>query len=55
MKLALALNFSDLEDAMQCITAACFLAEVIVTRNLRDYKKSPIKAMSPAEVLPFLY
>lgn len=47
---ALSLKFSDLEDAMQVSSAMEFNAQNIVTRNVRDYKKSPIKACTPANV-----
>jgi len=49
MKRALALGFADLEDAMQVSAALRFGAQIIVTRNLKDYRKSPIKAMSPGD------
>ncbi len=47
MKRALGLGFKDLEDAMQTATAWLFRAQLIVTRNLSDYKRSPIKAVLP--------
>ncbi len=47
MKRALELGFGDLEDAMQASSALLFGAQVIVTRNLSDYKRSPIKAVRP--------
>jgi predicted nucleic acid-binding protein len=50
MKRALELGFKDLEDAMQTSTALLFRAQVIVTRNLSDYKRSPIKALRPADL-----
>ncbi|MCC5841487.1 MAG: PIN domain-containing protein [Opitutales bacterium] len=50
MKRALELGFTDLEDAMQTSTALLFGAQVIVTRNLADYRRSPIKALRPEEV-----
>jgi len=49
MKRALDMSFSDLEDAMQASAAILFGAQMIITRNLRDYQASPIKAASPAE------
>jgi len=49
MKRALSLGFADLEDAMQVSAALRFGAQIIVTRNLKDYRKSPIKAMSPGD------
>lgn len=45
------LNFPDFEDAMQCVCAESCLADVIVTRNTKDFAGSLIPVMSPAEVL----
>ena len=45
------LNFPDFEDAMQCVCAESCLADVIVTRNTKDFARSPIPVMSPAEFL----
>jgi predicted nucleic acid-binding protein len=39
---------TDLEDAFQAATALAWKADFIVTRNLRDYRKSPVPAISPA-------
>ena len=44
--LALVSAFSDFEDAVQYYTALENMASVIITRNLRDYKKSAIPVMS---------
>lgn len=49
MKRALGLGFSDLEDAMQTVTALLFGAQIIVTRNLSDYPNSPIRAVHPGD------
>lgn len=54
MKRAIELGFKDLEDAMQVSAALLFGAQLIVTRNLSDYKKSPIKAVSPGDPSLFL-
>lgn len=54
MRYALELGFSDLEDAMQVSAAMLFGSQVIVTRNGKHYRRSPIKALSPAEILPLL-
>lgn len=54
MLAALAMEFADLEDAMQVASAVLFGAQVIVTRNLRDYRRSPIKAVTTEEVLKVL-
>lgn len=54
MMQALDLGFKDLEDAMQTATAMRFGAQIIATRNVRDYRKSPIQAASPREILQHL-
>jgi predicted nucleic acid-binding protein len=54
MRQALDLKFKDLEDAMQVAAATLFTAQVIVTRNTRDYKTSPIKAITAREALAML-
>jgi putative N-acetylmannosamine-6-phosphate epimerase len=51
---ALDLGFADLEDAMQTAAAMLFGAQAIVTRNIRDYRHSPIKADTPESVLKLL-
>ena len=48
------LDFSDYEDAIQCASAVGENLDAIVTRNLKDYKKSPIPVYSPAEFLEVL-
>lgn len=45
---ALALPMRDLEDAFQAAAALAWQADVIVTRNGADYRRSPVRAMSPA-------
>ena len=54
MKHALDLGFSDLEDAMQAAAASLFKAQIIVTRNTKDFRKSPIKAVSPDQAIGLL-
>jgi len=52
--LELALNdnqFKDFEDAIQFYTALESQSEIIVTRNLKDFKQSSIPVMSPKEYL----
>ena len=44
---ALTLDFNDYEDAIQCASAKRIKAQYILTRNLRDFKSSPIKAIEP--------
>lgn len=44
--LALASEFSDFEDAVQYYTAAENGIKVIITRNLKDYKKALLPVMT---------
>ena len=48
---ALALPMADIEDAFQAAAAVAWGADFIVTRNLPDYKRSPVPAISPAAFL----
>jgi predicted nucleic acid-binding protein len=48
---ALVLPMSDLEDAMQAAAALAWGADYIITRNLRDYRNSPVKGMTPSAFL----
>ena len=48
---ALSLPMVDFEDAMQVAAARACGADFIVTRNLRDYRDSPIEAVSPQHAL----
>lgn len=45
------LKFPDFEDAMQCVCAESCQADIIITRNTKDFIQSPILVMSPAEFL----
>lgn len=51
---ALALPVSDYEDAVQIASAVNTPVEAIVTRNLKDYKNSPLPVYSPANFLALL-
>ena len=42
-------GFSDFEDALQSVCARRFEADFIVTRNVKDYKRSPTKAILPSD------
>lgn len=44
-------NFKDFEDAIQYYTALESQCDLIVTRNLRDFKESVIPVLSPKEYL----
>jgi hypothetical protein len=48
---ALALGFPDFEDAVQATCAARINADWIVTRNVRDFRKSPVVGKPPGAVL----
>jgi predicted nucleic acid-binding protein len=48
---ALELPIADLEDAFQAAAAQAFGADHIVTRNVKDYRRSPISAMAPEQFL----
>ena len=48
---ALQSDFTDLEDAMQYYSALAENAELIVTRNQKDYALSNIPVLSPSEFL----
>ena len=49
--LALNSNFNDLEDAMQHFIAMQNQCDVIITRNLKHYKKSMLPIISAEEYL----
>ena len=44
-------GFPDFEDALQSACADKFEADFIVTRNVKDYRLSRIKAISPTEFI----
>jgi predicted nucleic acid-binding protein len=49
--LALQLPMADFEDALQVAAAQTCGASYIITRNVRDFVKSPIAAMTPDSFL----
>ena len=52
---AAALPMADFEDAMQVAAARACGARHIVSRNVRDYARSPIRAVAPREALKELF
>jgi predicted nucleic acid-binding protein len=48
---ALALEFSDFEDALQAQCAVKLKADLIVTRNVKDFRTSPVPAVTPEKFL----
>ena len=55
VRYAAELPMADFEDAMQVASARACGAGHIVTRNLKDYKRSPIRAISPQDALRELF
>jgi len=51
MRSALALSMTDLEDAMKAMSALAFGADRLVTRNVRDFRNSPVPAVTPKAFL----
>ncbi|MFQ5679112.1 MAG: PIN domain-containing protein [Gemmatimonadota bacterium] len=51
---ALAANWADFEDAVQAACAEKEGVAYLVARNKRDFRKSAIKAVTPAELLALL-
>lgn len=51
MGLAHRLDFSDFEDACVAASAVVGDCDAIITRNVGDFSKSPIRAVSPSEWL----
>ena len=49
--LAIASEFADFEDAIQYYTAVENKISVLITRNVRDYRKSEIQVMRPEAFL----
>ena len=42
------LAMKDFEDAMQVAAALACNADAVATRNVRDYSKAPVRAMTPS-------
>ncbi len=55
IRYAAELPMEDFEDAMQVAAAHACGANQIVTRNIRDYQHSPIRAVHPHEALNTLF
>jgi predicted nucleic acid-binding protein len=52
--LALNSNFTDFEDAVQHYAARATGVQVIITRNLKDYKNADIPVLTPEQFLKTL-
>ncbi len=55
IRYAAGLPMTDFEDAMQVAAARACGARNIVTRNVRDYQRSPVPAVSPQEAIDGLF
>ena len=55
IKNALSSNISDYEDALLACGAKRHKAEYIVTRNEKDFRQSPVTAITPAKFLEIIY
>ena len=51
MTQAAAMMWPDFEDALQTAAAVKIGADYIVTRNLKDFKNSPVPCLSPSAFL----
>ena len=55
IRYAAELPMKDFEDAMQVAAARACGARHIVTRNVQEYERSPIRAVAPQEALSELF
>ena len=55
LRYAVSLPMADFEGAMQVAAARACGAQHIVTRNVRDFARSPIPALTPREALARLF
>lgn len=51
LRYAAQLEMKDFEDAMQVAAAIQVQAEILITRNVKDYSKAPVRALRPSEAL----
>ncbi len=55
LRYALSLPMADFEDALQVAAARACGARHIVTRNVKDFARSPIPAVTPRDALARLF
>ncbi len=55
IKYAAGLPVADFEDAMQVAAARARGARYIITRNMSDFRRSPIPALTPRDALDTLF
>ena len=51
---AVGLGWPDFEDAVTAAAARRSRCDVIVTRNPRDFKRSPVRVLSPSETVAWI-
>lgn len=51
---ALGSEFADFEDAVVAFTASSFGADLLVTRNVKDFKHAPLPVQTPSQLLAVL-
>jgi predicted nucleic acid-binding protein len=51
LRSALGLGTMDFEDAVQIASAEADGLDFIITRDINDYERSPVKALTPAEFM----
>lgn len=51
MTAAARLRWSDFEDAIQAVTAERVRADYLITRNVKDFQKGRVTALTPTEFL----
>ena len=51
---ALGLGWKDFEDAVTATAARRAKCDVLVTRNPRDFKRSPVRVMAPREAVAWI-
>jgi hypothetical protein len=54
LRAAVALEWSDFEDAVTAAAANVAKCDAIVTRNPRDFRRSPVRVLAPAEAAAWL-
>ena len=52
---ALALDWPDFEDAVTAAAARKAKCDAIVTRNPKDFAKSPVRVLAPSEAVAWLH
>jgi len=45
------MKWDDFEDAVQSVTAERIRTDYIITRNIRDFRKSKVPSLTPTEFL----